>query len=88
MLHRLTSFSQRRRRVVLVAWALVLVGGFLSAPALFGGLSSDVGDIGGTESEAAAQTLDRAAPGGTDIYAVVDGLRCRRPGSAGERRRG
>jgi RND superfamily putative drug exporter len=79
MLHRLTSFSHRRRRLVIALWGLVLVGGFLSAPALFGGLTSDVGDIGGTESQAASQTLYRAAPSGTDVYAVVDGLRADDP---------
>jgi len=74
MLLRIASFSHRHRRLVLAVWIAVLVAGFAAAPALFGRLSSDVGDIDGTESVRAADALWRAAPTGDEIYAVVDGI--------------
>lgn len=72
-LPRLAAWCARHRRLVLLLWAAVLVGGVLSAPALFGRLSGDVGDIDGSESARASQLLWAAAPRGDTIAAVLDG---------------
>jgi RND superfamily putative drug exporter len=80
MLRRLTAFSIRRRMTVTVIWAAVVVSSVLSAPALFGSLTSDVGDIENTESARAAEMLWRAAPSGESIFAVADGRDASDPG--------
>ncbi|WP_409329582.1 MMPL family transporter [Trujillonella humicola] len=72
-LPRLAAWCARHRRLVLLLWAAVLVGGVLSAPALFGRLSGDVGHIDGSESARAGELLREAAPGGSTIAAVLDG---------------
>ena len=74
MVQRIALFSHRHRGLVLAAWLVVLVAGFAAAPGLFGRLSSDVGAIDGTESYVAERAIDRAAPSGDEVYAVVDGL--------------
>jgi putative drug exporter of the RND superfamily len=73
MLRRLTTVALRRPRTVVAVWAAVVVLAVVSAPVLFAGLSSDVGDTDGTESQRAANLLWRAAPSGESIFAVADG---------------
>lgn len=73
LLKNVTAFCHRRRWLVVGVWAVVLLGGFASAPALFGGLSSDVGYVEGTESALASEVLWRGTPTGSEIYAVADG---------------
>ena len=55
-------------------WAGVIVLSVLAIPALFGGLSSDVGDLDGTESQRGENRLWQADPSGESIYAVADGI--------------
>ncbi|MGY1770849.1 MMPL family transporter [Blastococcus sp. SYSU D00813] len=72
-LPRLAAWCARHRRLVLLLWAAVLVGGVLSAPALFGRLSGEVGDVDGSEASRASELLRAAAPSGDTIAAVLDG---------------
>ncbi|MGY1745038.1 MMPL family transporter [Blastococcus sp. SYSU D00695] len=72
-LPRLATWCARHRRLVLLLWAAVLVGGLLAAPALFGRLSGEVGRIDDSESARAAELLRAADPGGPSIAAVLDG---------------
>ncbi len=72
-LPRIAAWCARRRRLVLALWAAVLVGGILSAPALFERLSDDTGSVDGSESSRASELLRTAAPSGDTIAAVLDG---------------
>jgi putative drug exporter of the RND superfamily len=80
MLRRLTALALRRPRTVVAGWAAVVVLAVVSAPALFAGLSTDVGNTDGTESQRAADLLWRAAPSGEAIFAVADGRAVTDPG--------
>jgi RND superfamily putative drug exporter len=73
MVRSLTRACIRRRRWVLTLWVLVLFAGLSAGPLVFGRLSSDVGTISSSESARAGRLLDRLAPTGDEIYAVVDG---------------
>src|SRR3954471_2489238 len=73
MVRRLAAVSLRRRRTVLTVWLLVLLSGFAAAPLLFGRLGSDVGTATGSESAQVEQLLEREAPSGDEIFAVIDG---------------
>jgi putative drug exporter of the RND superfamily len=74
MLRRLTRFSTTHRWAIVACWTGVIVLSTLSAPVLFGGLTTDVGDIEGTESQRGEEALWQADPSGESIYAVADGL--------------
>jgi RND superfamily putative drug exporter len=74
MLRRITHFSTAHRWTVVSSWAAMVVLSMLSAPLLFGGLTSDVGDLDGTESQRGNEMLWKADPSGESIYAVADGL--------------
>src|SRR3954471_4472534 len=73
MVRRLAAVSLRRRRTVLAVWLLVLLAGVAAAPVLFGRLGSDVGTAAGSESAQVEQLLEREAPSGDEIFALVDG---------------
>ncbi|HSS68014.1 MAG TPA: MMPL family transporter, partial [Nocardioidaceae bacterium] len=80
MLRHLTALALRRPLTVVAGWAAVVVLAVVSAPALFAGLSSDVGDLDGTESQRAAQLMWRAAPSGETVFAVAAGRSASDPG--------
>ena len=80
MIKRLGHTAATHRRIVLLAWLVVLVTGVALGPALFGALETDMGGSERVESERAYQQLGelrRQAPpqpgDGPELYAVVDG---------------
>lgn len=73
MLRRLARFSYRHRRLVAVSWALLFLVGIVVGGKVLSRLSSDVGDINGTESAQAAALVDALKPSGPSIYALADG---------------
>ncbi|MFJ7077141.1 MMPL family transporter [Streptomyces sp. NPDC098781] len=73
MLSTLARAATRRPLTVIALWVLFLLLGFGLGTGVFSRLSDNVADIPGTESEAAAQYLDRADPTGESITAVVEG---------------
>ena len=79
-LPRLAAWCGRHRFLVLGLWAAVLIGGVVSAPALFGSLSGDVGSIEDSDSARAYELLRDAAPSGGSIHAVLDGRPADDPG--------
>ncbi len=72
MLVRLADWCYRRRRLVLVAWVVALVGGFALAAGFGGELKQDYLQPG-SESRAAADTLEESFPqrAGDTIQIVV-----------------
>ncbi|MEV7288974.1 MMPL family transporter [Streptomyces sp. NPDC093252] len=73
MLTALARTATRRPLTVIALWALFLLLGFGLGTGVFARLSDNVPEVPGTESEAAAQYLDRADPDGESITAVVKG---------------
>lgn len=73
MLTTLARAATRRPLTVIALWVLFLLLGFGLGTGVFSRLSDNVADIPGTESEAAAQYLDRADPAGESITGVVEG---------------
>jgi RND superfamily putative drug exporter len=73
MLRRLARFSFRHRRLVAAAWALLFLAGIVVGGRVLSRLSSDVGDVAGTEAALAEARLDALQPGGPSIYALADG---------------
>ncbi|WP_148575450.1 MMPL family transporter [Nocardioides caldifontis] len=71
VLSRLSRWCHRHPVVVVACWVAVLVGGVLSAPALFERLSSDAGDLPGSEATGAEELVDAASPSGDTISAVL-----------------
>ncbi len=72
-LPRLAAWCARHRLLVLALWAAVVVAGAAAGPALFSGLSGDVGTVTDSESSRAGAQLRAAAPTGPAVHAVLDG---------------
>lgn len=73
MLSALARTATRRPLTVVALWVIFLLLGFGLGTGVFGRLSDSVPEVPGTESEAAAQYLDRVAPDGESVTAVVEG---------------
>jgi RND superfamily putative drug exporter len=73
VLTRLASACARRAWIVVAVWIVVLIAGAVSAPVLFGRLTSEAGVLDDSESRRARQVLAEADPSGPQIYAVADG---------------
>ncbi|RZB16827.1 MMPL family transporter [Streptomyces sp. F001] len=73
MLSTLARAATRRPLTVILLWVLFLLLGFGLGTGVFGRLSDEVPNVPGTESERAAQYLDRIDPTGESITAVVEG---------------
>ena len=73
MLTRLTSLALRAPRRTAAVWLVVLVLGVGAAGALFSTLDADLDGAPSFESEQVNDRLDRLAPGGGDVVAVIDG---------------
>ncbi|MFE2040708.1 MMPL family transporter [Streptomyces sp. NPDC059477] len=73
MLTALARTATRRPLTVISLWVLFLLLGFGLGTGVFARLSDNVPEVPGTESEAAAQYLDRVDPDGESITAVVAG---------------
>lgn len=73
MLTTLARAATRRPLTVILVWVLFLLLGFGLGTGVFGRLSDKVPDVPGTESELAAQFLDRADPTGETVTGVVAG---------------
>ncbi len=74
MLSTLARAATRRPLTVMLLWGLFLLLGFGLGTGVFARLSDDVPDVPGTESELAAQYLDRVDPSGGSVTAVVAGV--------------
>jgi putative drug exporter of the RND superfamily len=73
MVARLTSFAIRRPRTTVAAWALVFVFGMVAVGGLFSSLEADLDGSPDLESEQVNARLDRLAPDGGEVVAVVEG---------------
>jgi len=73
MLSRLTSLALRAPRRTAALWLVVLVLGVGAAGTLFSTLDADLDGAPSFESEQVNDRLDRLAPDGGDVVAVVDG---------------
>jgi len=73
VLSTLARTATRRPLTVIALWVLFLLLGFGLGTGVFGRLSDNVPEVPGTESEAAAEYLDRVDPSGDSITAVVEG---------------
>ncbi|NNN33815.1 MMPL family transporter [Streptomyces sp. S3(2020)] len=80
MLSTLARTATRRPLTVISLWVVFLLLGFGLGTGVFGRLSDNVPEVPGTESEAAAQYLDRVDPAGESITAVVEGTAVLDPG--------
>ncbi|MEV6946510.1 MMPL family transporter [Streptomyces sp. NPDC051172] len=80
MLSTLARAATRRPLTVILLWMLFLLLGFGLGTGVFGRLSDNVPEVPGTESERAAQYLDRVDPTGESITAVVAGTAVSDPG--------
>ncbi|MFI6034505.1 MMPL family transporter [Streptomyces sp. NPDC051315] len=80
MLSSLARAATRRPLTVILLWVLFLLLGFGLGTGVFGRLSDNVPEVPGTESEAAAQYLDRVDPDGESVTAVVEGVAVADPG--------
>ncbi|MCD9876514.1 MMPL family transporter [Streptomyces guryensis] len=80
MLSTLARAATRRPLTVILLWVLFLLLGFGLGTGVFGRLSDNVPEVPGTESERAAQYLDRVDPTGESITAVVAGVAVSDPG--------
>lgn len=74
MLSSLARAATRRPLTVILLWVLFLLLGFGLGTGVFGRLSDNVPEVPGTESERAAQYLDRTDPTGESITGVVEGV--------------
>lgn len=73
MLSTLARAATRRPLTVMLLWGLFLLLGFGLGTGVFARLSDNVPDVPGTESESAAQYLNRVDPAGESITGVVSG---------------
>ncbi|MFJ4782526.1 MMPL family transporter [Streptomyces sp. NPDC088794] len=80
MLSALARTATRRPLTVILFWVLFLLLGFGLGTGVFARLSDNVPEVPGTESEHAAQYLDRTDPTGESITAVVEGVAVTDPG--------
>ena len=71
VLSRLSRWCHRHRFTVIACWVVLLLGGVLSAPALFERLSSDAGDLPDSEASVAEEIVDRASPAGDEVAATL-----------------
>ncbi|MES5818219.1 MMPL family transporter [Streptomyces sp. RG80] len=74
MLSTLARTATRRPLTVIAFWVVFLLLGFGLGTGVFGRLSDNVPEVPGTESEAAAEYLDRVDPAGDSVTAVVEGV--------------
>lgn len=74
MLVSLARAATRRPLTVITVWVLFLLLGFGLGTGVFGRLSDNVPEVPGTESESAAQYLDRVDPTGETMTGVVAGV--------------
>ncbi|MEV0481630.1 MMPL family transporter [Streptomyces sp. NPDC050508] len=74
MLSTLARAATRRPLTVMLVWVLFLLLGFGLGTGVFGRLSDNVPEVPGTESELAAQYLDRVDPAGETVTGVVEGV--------------
>ncbi|MFE1438831.1 MMPL family transporter [Streptomyces sp. NPDC058739] len=74
MLATLARAATRRPLTVILLWTLFLIIGFGLGTGVFGRLSDNVPEVPGTESQRAAQYLDRNDPTGESLTAVVEGV--------------
>lgn len=74
MLATLARAATRRPLTVMFVWVLFLLLGFGLGTGVFGRLSDNVPEVPGTESELAAQYLDRVDPAGDTVTGVVEGV--------------
>ncbi|MFD7401606.1 MMPL family transporter [Streptomyces sp. NPDC059866] len=84
MLSTLARAATRRPLTVILLWVLFLLLGFGLGTGVFARLSDEVPNVPGTESERAAQYLDRVDPTGESITAVVEGGAVSDPALRGE----
>lgn len=84
MLSSLARAATRRPLTVILVWVLFLLLGFGLGTGVFGRLSDNVPEVPGTESEHAAQYLDRVDPTGESVTAVVEGVAVSDPGLRAE----
>ncbi|WP_280874684.1 MMPL family transporter [Streptomyces pseudovenezuelae] len=84
MLSALARTATRRPLTVILFWVLFLLLGFGLGTGVFARLSDNVPEVPGTESERAAQYLDRTDPTGESITAVVEGVAVTDPGLRGQ----
>jgi len=75
----LARAATRRPLTVMLLWGLFLLLGFGLGTGVFARLSDNVAEIPGTESQSAAEYLDRADPVGDSITGVVAGTPVRDP---------
>jgi putative drug exporter of the RND superfamily len=73
MLAHLSSIAIRAPRRVVAGWIAILVLGVAAAGVLFSELDADLDGAPSFESEEVNRRLDRLAPGGGEVVAVVDG---------------
>jgi hypothetical protein len=73
MLKHLSSVAIRAPRRVVAGWFVILVLGVGAAGFLFSELDADLDGAPSFESEEVNRRLDRLAPGGGEVVAVVDG---------------
>jgi len=73
VLSSLARAATRRPLTVILLWVLFLLLGFGLGTGVFARLSDNVPEVPGTESEHAAQYLDRTDPTGESITGVVEG---------------
>ncbi|MBK3571462.1 MMPL family transporter [Streptomyces sp. MBT62] len=74
MLVSLARAATRRPLTVITVWVLFLLLGFGLGTGVFGRLSDNVPEVPGSESELAAQYLDRVDPTGETVTGVVAGV--------------
>nr|WSY50244.1 MMPL family transporter [Streptomyces sp. NBC_00886] len=74
MLSTLARAATRRPLTVILVWVLFLLLGFGLGTGVFDRLSDNVPEVPGTESELAAQYLDRVDPTGETVTGVVEGV--------------
>jgi putative drug exporter of the RND superfamily len=79
VLSSLARAATRRPLTVILLWVLFLLLGFGLGTGVFARLSDNVPEVPGTESEHAAQYLDRTDPTGESITGVVEGVAVSEP---------
>ncbi|MFI6515001.1 MMPL family transporter [Spirillospora sp. NPDC050679] len=73
MISRVTGFSARRPLLVVAVWVLVLGAGFGIGTGVFERLVPDVGTVPVSESGRAEERLEKVAPSGETLTAVISG---------------
>lgn len=79
MLTRLGNWSARRRRSVMISWAVLFVVGILLGSRVFGYLQDSNGGSG-SESVQGFNLLKDARTSGNSLIALVDGVKVNDPG--------